>query len=201
MKGSGIKLVVVFLVGISLGFGIHYLTNNQLMTENKTNGADVNMTFVNARKTNKDDKRVFLNASENRNGNTSEMAKELFGQLSYTQINLVDYSIPQIGEGTGDFDKVFKQISQADVLVIGTPVYWSNMSGYLKTFIDHMEINDSLKGTDLYVIVQGSDSNQDLAVQATYGTLNRISMRFNMNFIGLATNNIEISDLRTKLID
>ncbi|WP_160248874.1 NAD(P)H-dependent oxidoreductase [Limosilactobacillus mucosae] len=43
--------------------------------------------------------------------------------------------------------------------MIGTPVYWSNVSGYLKTFIDHMQINNDLRGNDLYVIVQGSDSS------------------------------------------
>lgn len=88
--------------------------------------------------TGKNAKRVFINASMNKDGNTAKMAKQLFGDRSYKQINLRDYNIPQIGQGNGDFDKVWQQIKGADVIVIGTPVYWSNMSGYLKTFIDHM---------------------------------------------------------------
>lgn len=136
----------------------------------------------------------------NRNGNTSKLAKKLFGNQPYRQINLRDYNIPQLGQGNGDFDKVWRQIKGADVVVIGTPVYWSNMSGYLKTFIDHMQVNNDLKGSDLYVLVQGQSSNQTAAIKSTYGTLNRIAKRFGMHFVGIGQTDRQVQQLHNKMI-
>lgn len=147
----------------------------------------------------KNDRRVFLNASQNRDGNTANLAKQLFGSLAYQQVNLVDYHIPQIGQGDGDFAKVWQQLKKAQVIVIGTPVYWSNMSGYLKTFIDHLEVNDDLKGRDLYFIIQGADENQSVAINAAYGTINRVAKRFGLNFVGIAQTSAQIQKLQQKL--
>lgn len=108
--------------------------------------------------------------------------------------------IPQVGQGNGDFKKVRDQLKGADIIVIGTPVYWSNMSGYLKTFIDYLEINNDLKGSGLYVLVQGADSNQTRAINATYGTLNRVSIRFGLNFVGFAQTNRQANTLHNKMI-
>lgn len=74
------------------------------------------------------------------------------------------------------------------------------MSGYLKTFIDSLNINNGLKGSDLYVIVQGADSNQTLAINSTYGTLNRVSKRFGLNFVGIAQTNSQANTLHNKMI-
>ena len=124
-----------------------------------TNTASTTYHFVKPTHTQNNDKRVFINASMIRNCNTSKIAKRFFGNLTCKQINLSDYNIQQLGQGNGDFDKIWRQLKWADIIVIGTPVYWSNVSGYLKTFIDHMQINNDLRGNDLYVIVQGSDSS------------------------------------------
>lgn len=143
--------------------------------------------------------RVFLNASQNRSGNTVNLAKQLLGSRSYQQINLVDYHLPQIGQGAGDFSKIWQQLKKAQVIVIGTPVYWSNMSGYLKTFIDHLTVNADLKGCDLYLIVQGAAEDQTVAINATYGTINRVAKRFGLNFVGIAQNSEQIKKLQLKL--
>lgn len=111
----------------------------------------------------------------------------------------MDYHIPQIGQGDGDFAKVWQQLKKAQVIVIGTPVYWSNMSGYLKTFIDHLEVNDDLKGRDLYFIIQGADENQSVAINAAYGTINRVAKRFGLNFVGIAQTSTQIQKLQQKL--
>ncbi len=36
---------------------------------------------------------LFINGSENRDGNTSRMAKQLLGNTQYDQLNLVDYRV------------------------------------------------------------------------------------------------------------
>ncbi|WP_248705888.1 flavodoxin family protein [Convivina praedatoris] len=158
------------------------------------------MTFTKPQNVNTSGKKVFLNASQNTDGNTAKMAKELFGNEKYTQINLSEYNIPQVGQGDGDYQKVFDQLKGAKVIVIGTPVYWSNMSGYLKTFMDHMNINSELKGADLYTIVQGADSDQSAAIQSTYGSLNRIARRFELNFVGVGSNNSDMKVLHNQLV-
>lgn len=189
------QTISTLIVGLALGGGgVLFATHQQVGTVNAS------QQYTSPRHTGKNAKRIFLNASMNRDGNTAAMAKKIFGNRSYKQINLADYHIPQLGQGSGDFDKVYDQLKGADVIVIGTPVYWSNMSGYLKTFIDHMQINDDLKGADLYAIVQGSDTNQTAAVNSTDGTLNRIAKRFGLHFVGTASNDSQANQLHQKLI-
>lgn len=189
------KIIIVLLIGIIIGVaGTYWVTKQSSANSNPST-----FKFAQPTKHKGGDKRVFINASMNTNGKTSAMARKFFGSKKYTQINLADYNIPQIGQGNGDFNKVYNQLKGADVILIGTPVYWSNMSGYLKTFIDHMQINNDLQGADLYTIVQGADSNQSAAEQSVYGTLNRISIRFKMHFVGIATNDSQVKQLKNKM--
>lgn len=191
------KVLVLFLTPM-VGLGIGAWSSAKLMAV--PSAATTSHQFVKPTHTQNKAKRVFINASMNRNGNTSKMAKRVFGNRSYQQINLRDYNIPQLGQDNGDFNKVWRQIKDADVVVIGTPVYWSNMSGYLKTFIDHMQINNDLRGSDLYVIVQGADSNQTAAINSTYGSLNRIAKRYKMHFVGIAQTDRQADQLHQKMI-
>ncbi|GMA08380.1 hypothetical protein GCM10025886_15310 [Tetragenococcus halophilus subsp. flandriensis] len=157
------------------------------------------MNFTDATHKSENDKRVFLNASKNVNGKTSLMAKEFFDGLSYQQVNLADYDIPQIGKGRGEYEKVWKQVKNADVLLIGTPIYWSDVSGYLKTFMDHLDVSDDLNGADFYVIAQGMAIDQSEAVHTIYGSLSHFASRFGMNFIGIASTEGEVAQLSEKL--
>lgn len=107
------------------------------------------------------DQTLFINASQNRDGNTSRLAKRLL-KGHYQQVNLVDYKIYQIGQQYPDdqFAEVVKAIESASRIVIGTPVYWHSMSAYLKVLLErlsqvpHPEI---LKGKAISVFVQGAD--------------------------------------------
>ena len=200
-KFNLLKKLAIFLAIIGLVAGTAVITTHlNSDSSSVTAKSKAKKKFAKPRHTNQGARRVFINASQNKDGNTANLAKKLFGSSSYKQINLADYHIPQIGQGDGDFPKVWNQLKGADVIVIGTPVYWSNMSGYLKTFIDHLNINNDLKGSDLYVIVQGADSNQTLAINSTYGTLNRVSKRFGLNFVGIAQTNSQANTLHNKMI-
>lgn len=42
----------------------------------------------------------------------ASLTKQLFGPLTYQQVNLVDYHIPQIGQGNGDFAKRWQQLKK-----------------------------------------------------------------------------------------
>ncbi len=146
---------------------------------------------------------LFINASENRDGNTSRMAKSLLGNTQYDQLNLVDYRVDSLGQNfEGDqFDVVLKAMQQADIIVIGTPVYWHTMSGSLKNVIDRMYTvrnNANLTGKQMYFITQGTAPTPE-SIQQLKWTMNRFGEYFGMDVKGLAANDAEVEVLRNQL--
>lgn len=146
---------------------------------------------------------LFINASENRDGNTSRMAKSLLGNTPYDQLNLVDYRVDSLGQNfEGDqFDVVLKAMQQADIIVIGTPVYWHTMSGSLKNVIDRMYTvrnNANLTGKQMYFIAQGTAPTPE-SIQQLKWTMNRFGEYFGMDVKGLAANDAEVEVLRNQL--
>ncbi len=146
---------------------------------------------------------LFINASENRDGNTSRMAKSLLGNTPYDQLNIVDYRVDSLGQHfDGDqFDVVLKAMQQADVIVIGTPVYWHTMSGSLKNVIDRMYTvrnNANLTGKQMYFITQGTAPTPE-SIQQLKWTMNRFGEYFGMDVKGLAANDAEVEVLRNQL--
>lgn len=146
---------------------------------------------------------LFINASENRDGNTSRMAKSLLGNTPYDQLNLVDYRVDSLGQHfDGDqFDVVLKAMQQADIIVIGTPVYWHTMSGSLKNVIDRMYTvrnNANLTGKQMYFITQGTAPTPE-SIQQLKWTMNRFGEYFGMDVKGLAANDTEVAELRNQL--
>lgn len=146
---------------------------------------------------------LFINASENRDGNTSRMAKSLLGNTPYDQLNLVDYRVDSLGQhfDSDQFDVVLKAMQQADVIVIGTPVYWHTMSGSLKNVIDRMYTvrnNANLTGKQMYFITQGTAPTPE-SIQQLKWTMNRFGEYFGMDVKGLAANDAEVEVLRNQL--
>ncbi|MDK8116180.1 NAD(P)H-dependent oxidoreductase [Limosilactobacillus reuteri] len=105
---------------------------------------------------------LFINASQNRNGNTAQTGRQLLNGTQYQQLDLVDYKIYQIGQNYPDdqFAEVVDQIQRVQYLVLGTPVYWHAISGYLKVLLERlsqMDNPDILRGKKISVFVQGAD--------------------------------------------
>lgn len=72
---------------------------------------------------------LFINGSPNSNGNTAALAKELLQGKEYETLNLTDYKIGSYGqklEGDG-LGQVIAKMEQAEVIVIGSPLYWHNI--------------------------------------------------------------------------
>jgi len=108
---------------------------------------------------------LFVNGSPNRDGNTAALAKTLIGGRPYTTLNLNDYRINFYGqELSGDqFDEVAAAMRGADTLVIGSPLYWHNLSGALRTLLDHFyggADTAAFSGKDMYFICQGAAPEQ-----------------------------------------
>ncbi|AHI55138.1 flavodoxin family protein [Listeria ivanovii] len=130
---------------------------------------------------------LFINASQNREGNTAKLAKEYFGNQSYKQINLVDYNIKQLGqvEGLDDFEQVRSELEAAENIVIGTAIYWSDMTGLLKTFIDrHESVDARYSGKNVKIIVQGSGPTKE-EIYAISHIFEHFSERFGMEYRGV----------------
>ena len=145
---------------------------------------------------------LFINASQNQNGNTAALGRRLLENIKYKQINLVDYHIHQIGQVSANkdqFNVVFKNMKSSKNIIIGTPVYWSDMSGYLKTLFDRMGEHEdgSLRGKNVYLVIQGSDPS-DAIIPITH-VVKHLSDTFQMNFIGEATTDEQVANLHDKL--
>lgn len=148
------------------------------------------------------EKIVFINASQNRDGNTAHLGEALLKGRSYEQVNLVDYKIYQIGQDFPDdqFEEVLDKIKRADVVIFGTPTYWHEMSGYLKTLIERIgQLNDSsiLKNIKDALLMQGAFPGD--GVKETAAILNRFSSVVGMKYVGDAENLAGLESLRKKL--
>jgi len=150
-------------------------------------------------------RRIFLNGSMNIDGNTARLAKDVFRGLDYTPINLVEHYINQIGqnytENQDDFQKVMEQLIMADDIVFGTPVYWSSMAGYLKTFIDRLSdaLDAPLASKRVFLIIQGT--TPDDAIPNITIVIQHLCRRFHMSYMGLATNPKEAAILHKLMVN
>lgn len=81
---------------------------------------------------------MFINASPNKNGNTAKLAKELLTGKEYATLNLIDYKIYSYGQEYPDdqFNEVIDAIRKADTVVMGSPLYWHNICGLMRNFLD-----------------------------------------------------------------
>lgn len=81
---------------------------------------------------------LFINGSPNSNGNTAALAKELLQGKEYETLNLTDYRIGSYGQNFEDdeLDQVIAKMKQAEVIVIGSPLYWHNICGSVRNMLD-----------------------------------------------------------------
>lgn len=145
---------------------------------------------------------LFLNGSPNPNGNTAELAKVLLKGKEYETLNLTDYQINVYGQTLlGDqFEEVLKKVASADALVIGSPLYWHNICGSVRTFLDRcygpLE-QGSLSGK-LFFLFQGA-SPEKWMMDAGEFTIKRFGALYGLSYQGMATNTKEASVLAAKL--
>lgn len=76
-----------------------------------------------------------------------------------------------------------KEICGADIILIGTPVYWYTISGLLKTFIDRLYMlpeAEKLNGKKLYFFAQGSGPDEGTEKTIIH-LINRLSLLMKMD--------------------
>ena len=134
---------------------------------------------------------LFINASPNKNGNTATLAKELLAGKEYETLNLIDYKIYAYGQEFADdqFDEVISKIKEADTVVMGSPLYWHNICGLLRNFLDRCYGpigQGEFRGKDLYFIMQGA-SPEKWQLDACEFTMSRFARLYGFAYKGMVT--------------
>lgn len=145
---------------------------------------------------------VFLNGSPNKNGNTAALAGTLLKGYKFETVSLTDYRINAYGqELEGDqFDEVLEKVTSADVLVIGSPLYWHNICGSVRNFLDRCYgpvESGSLSGK-LFFVFQGAAPEKWMLEAGEY-TISRFASLYGMSYQGMATTIKEAAVLSSKL--
>lgn len=146
---------------------------------------------------------MFINGSSNPNGNTAALARELLKGKNYESLNLTDYTIGAYGQELpgNRLDDVIATMQNAEIIVIGSPVYWHNICGSVRNVLDRFYgkvENGSLNGRKLYFVFQGAAPEKWMLEAGEY-TMKRFADLYGMTYGGMATNKNEASRLNKTL--
>jgi multimeric flavodoxin WrbA len=146
---------------------------------------------------------LFINGSPEKNGNTAALAEELLKAKEYETLNLADYRINTYGQKLpGDqFGEVLTKMKEAETIVIGSPVYWHNISGAARTLLDRFYgpvSQGELSGRKLFFLFQGAAPEKWMLEAGEY-TMKRFASLYGMTYMGMATNKSEAKVLSEKL--
>ncbi len=135
---------------------------------------------------------LFINASPNKEGNTVKLAKELLSHVEYQTLHLIDYKIYAYGQKYADdqFNEVISNIRQADTIVMGSSLYWHNICGLMRNFLDRCYgpiKQGEFSGKNLYFIMQGASPEQ-WQLEACEFTMTRFAKLYGFAYKGMITN-------------
>lgn len=162
-----------------------------------------NSSTMNYNEVNKTEKILFINGSPNRDGNTAALAKVLLDGYEYETLALTDYRINFYGQTLeGDqFDEIYKKMKEADVVVIGSPVYWHNVCASVRTLIERFYgpvEPDTFKGKKFFFLYQGAAPTKMMIDDGEY-TMSRFAGMYGFTYEGMATNKQQAKALHEKL--
>lgn len=146
---------------------------------------------------------LFINGSPNGNGNTAALAERLLKKKTYETLNLTDYRIGSYGQKFSDdqLGEVIAKIKEAEVIVIGSPLYWHNICGAVRNMLDRfygLVEEGSLSGRTLYFLFQGAAPEKWMLEAGEY-TMKRFAGLYGMKYAGMATNKAEADKLSEQL--
>lgn len=138
---------------------------------------------------------LFLNASPNKDGNTVRLAHTLLGNTGYDELDLADYKVYGYGQPFADsaddqFDEVLAAVKGADAIVIGSPMYWHNITGLLRNFFDRCYgpvQPGELAGKRVFFLFQGA-APEKWQLEAAEFTVSRFAGLYGAEYVGMATN-------------
>lgn len=146
---------------------------------------------------------LLINGSPNKEGNTVELAKALIGAKEYETLNLTDYKIYSYGQSYGydQLNEVISKISEADIVVIGSPLYWHNICGSVRNMLDRfygLVEEDEFSGKELYFVFQGAAPEKWILEVGEF-TMKRFAGLYGFKYMGMATDKKEAKKLGANL--
>ena len=134
---------------------------------------------------------LFINGSPNKNGNTVKLAGELLEGKVYETLNLTDYKIYGYGQNFEDdqTEEVIDQMKAAEVIVIGSPLYWHNICGCVRNLLDRfygLVERGGLSGKTLCFVFQGA-APEKWMLDAGNFTMERFAKLYGMKYAGMVT--------------
>lgn len=156
--------------------------------------------------TNKEEKMekiLFVNGSPNRDGNTAALAKVLLEGRQYETLNLNDYRLNFYGQTLeGDqLDKVIEKMKEADIVVMGSPVYWHNICASVRTLMERCYgylPENTFNGKRFFFLYQGAAPTKMMIDDGEY-SMSRFAKMYGFTYEGMATSKSEAKELRSKL--
>ena len=89
------------------------------------------------------------------------------------------------------------KLSQADVLVFTSPIYWWSFSGLLKTLLDRVadvhKPQEALKGKKVFFLLQGSQPSKE--IEMLDYVMSRFCQNCGLEYEGLAVTNHELKEI------
>ena len=146
---------------------------------------------------------LFINGSPNANGNTASLARELLAGRDYETVQLGTAKVYDYGQDFDDdeFDSVLEKMRAADTIIMGSPVYWHDLSGMMRNLLDRCYgpvPMGGFSGKRLAVLFQGSAPTRDMFARVEY-TMSRFAGYYGMEYLGLAGNVAEARKLASRL--
>ncbi len=146
---------------------------------------------------------LFINGSPNKYGNTAALAEALLTGKEYESLNLTDYRIGSYGQKLeGDqLEEVIDRMKEAEVIVMGSPLYWHNICGSVRNLLDRfygLVKNGEFSGRTLYFLFQGA-APEKWMIEAGEYTMSRFAKLYGMEYAGMATNQREAGELGRKI--
>lgn len=116
---------------------------------------------------------------------------------------LTDYRINFYGQTLdGDqFDEVLAKMKEADIVVMGSPVYWHNICASVRTFLERFYgfvEPHSFNGKQLFFLYQGAEPTKMMIDDGEY-TMKRFAGMYGFTYQGMATDKSQAEALRSKL--
>lgn len=146
---------------------------------------------------------LFINGSPNKEGNTAGLAEKLLAGKEYKSLHLVDYRLYSYGQKFEDdqFAEIVDAMEKAEVIVIGSPVYWHNMSGSVRNLLDRFYgpvSQGALAGRKCVFLFQGAAPEKWMLEKAEY-TMSRFARMYGMEYVGMAADSKEAEEIAKKL--
>ena len=138
-----------------------------------------------------------------KDGNTSALGRELLKGHDFDQLDLADHKVYDYGQRFDDdqFDEVLARFKKADTIVLGSPVYWHDLSGMTRNLLDRFYgpvPEGSMAGKRLFFVFQGAAPTPAMLERAEY-TVSRFAGLYGMEYMGMATNVREAVELAKRL--